>query len=57
MGDRDANAYEFLFSYSTPREKNEFLDLVRSDEDMGNGYIENDSMSPTILSRATLEHI
>jgi|SRR5712691_6539733 len=47
LGDRDANAYEFLFSFSTPEEKDEFLNLVRSNEDMGNDYIENDFMSPT----------
>jgi hypothetical protein len=47
VGDCDANAYEFLFSFSTPEEKGEFLDLVRSNEDMGNDYIENDFMSPT----------
>jgi len=47
LGDRDANAYEFLFSFSTPEEKDEFLDLFRSNDDMGNDYSENDFMSPT----------
>ena len=39
LGDRDASAYELLFSFSSPEEKNEFLNLVRSNEDMGNDYI------------------
>ncbi len=39
IGDPDANAYELLFSFSSPEEKNEFLNLVRSNEDMGNDYI------------------
>jgi hypothetical protein len=36
LGDPDAGAYELLFSFSS-EEKNEFLNLVRSNEDMGNG--------------------
>jgi hypothetical protein len=39
LGDPDASAYELLFSFSSPEEKNEFLNLVRSNEDMGNEYI------------------
>ena len=39
LGDRDASAYEFLFSFSSPEEKNEFLNLVRSNDDMGNDFI------------------
>ena len=39
LGDPDASAYELLFSFSSPEEKNEFLNLVRSDEDMGNDYM------------------
>jgi hypothetical protein len=35
LGDPDAGAYELLFSLSSPEEKNEFLNLVRSNEDMG----------------------
>jgi hypothetical protein len=45
LGDPDANAYELLFSFSSPEEKEQFLDLVRSNEDMGNDYIENDFTS------------
>jgi hypothetical protein len=39
LGDPDASAYELLFSFSSPEEKNEFLNLVRSNEDTGNDYI------------------
>ena len=39
LGDPDANAYELLFSFSSPEEKNEFLNLARSNDDMGNYYI------------------
>ena len=47
VGDPDAGAYELLFSFSTPAEKDHFLDLVCSNPDMGNDYVENDFMSPT----------
>jgi hypothetical protein len=47
VGDRDANAYELLFSFSSSEEKDQFLELVRSNPDMGNDYIENDLLSPT----------
>src|SRR5690348_10434855 len=47
VGDPEAGAYELLFSFSTPGEKHRFLDLVRSNEDMGSDYVENDFMSPT----------
>jgi len=30
IGDADAEAYELLFSFSSPKEKTQFLDLVRS---------------------------
>ena len=39
LGDPDTSAYELLFSFSSTEEKNEFLNLVRSNEDMGNDYI------------------
>lgn len=39
LGDPDARAYELLFSFSSPAEKNEFLNLVRSNEDMAKDYI------------------
>ena len=39
IGDPDASAYELLFSFRSPEEKNEFLNLVRSNEEMGKDYI------------------
>jgi hypothetical protein len=42
-----ANAYELLFSFSSSEEKDQFLELVRSNLDRGNDYIENDLLSPT----------
>jgi hypothetical protein len=39
LGEPDASAYELLFSFSSPEGKNEFLNLVRSNEDMGTDYI------------------
>jgi len=39
LGDPDASAYEVLFSFSSLEEKNELLNLVRSNEDMGQDYI------------------
>jgi hypothetical protein len=47
VGDFNTNVYELLFSFSSPEEKNQFLDLVRSNEEMGTDFIENDLMSPT----------
>ena len=47
LGDPDASAYELLFSFSSPEEKKEFLDLVHSNEDMGDDYIANEFTSPT----------
>src|ERR1700693_1236392 len=39
LGDPDACAYELLFFFSSPEDKNEILNLVHSNEDMGNDYI------------------
>jgi len=47
VGDPEADAYELLFSFSTSGDKDQFLNLVRSNEDMGSDYVENDLMSPT----------
>jgi hypothetical protein len=47
VGDSDANAYLLLFSFSSSKEKKQFLELVRSNPDMGNNYIENHLLSPT----------
>ena len=38
-GDSEVGAYELLFSFSTPGEKDQFLGLVRSIEDIGSDYI------------------
>jgi hypothetical protein len=48
LGDAEPSAYELLFSFFSPAEKDQFHHLVRSNEDMGNEQIENDVMSPTI---------
>ena len=42
LGDPGASAYELLFSFASPTEKDQFPDLVRSTEGLGNEYIEND---------------
>jgi hypothetical protein len=47
LGDRDANAFQILFSFSSTAGKNQFLDLIRSNEELGNGYVENDLIQPT----------
>ena len=39
VGDPDASAYELLFSFSSPEEKSEFLNLVRANEGMGTDYV------------------
>jgi hypothetical protein len=44
LGDPDAGAYELLFSFASSSEKDQFLDLVRSNEDLGSDYIDNDFM-------------
>jgi hypothetical protein len=47
VSDPEANAYELLFSFSSCEEKDQLLELVRSNLEMGNDYIENDLLSPT----------
>jgi hypothetical protein len=44
-------AYELHFSFSTPEEMDQFLDLVRSNEDFAEDYIQNDFMSATTEER------
>ena len=46
LGDPDASAYELLFSFASPTDEDQFLDLVRSNEDLGDDYIENDFGPP-----------
>lgn len=48
IGDADAGAYELLFSFSSPKERKQFLDLVRSNEDMGNSYVEDEFTVPAV---------
>lgn len=49
IGDPDASAYELLLSFSSPEEKNEFLNLVRSNVAMGNDYVVE--FTPPLLKR------
>ena len=46
VGDPDMMAYEILFSFSSPSEKKRFLDLIRSNDELGNDYVENDLIEP-----------
>jgi hypothetical protein len=39
LGDPNASAYELLFSFASPEEKDQFLDLVRSNEDRESFYV------------------
>ena len=46
IGDPNEMAYEILFSFSSPAEKERFLDLIRSTDDLGSEYIDNDLIQP-----------
>jgi hypothetical protein len=46
IGDPLEMAYEILFSFSSPAEKKRFLDLIRSNDDLGGEYIDNDLVQP-----------
>ncbi len=46
IGDPDAMAYEVLLSFSSQVEKERFLDLIRSNDDLGNEYIKYDLIEP-----------
>lgn len=46
IGDPLKMAYEILFSFSSPAEKARFLDLIRSNNDLGNEYIDRDLIQP-----------
>ena len=39
-------AYEILFSFSSSAEKKRFLDLIRSNDELGNEYVDNDLIQP-----------
>src|SRR6266567_2874296 len=46
IGDPEEMAYEILFSFSSPAEKKRFLDLIRSNDDLGSEYVNNDLIQP-----------
>ena len=46
IGDPMEMAYEILFSFSSSAEKNRFLDLIRSNDELGNEYVDNDLIKP-----------
>jgi hypothetical protein len=46
IGDPSEMAYEILFSFSSTAEKKRFLDLIRSNDDLGSEYIDNDLLQP-----------
>lgn len=46
VGDEEMMAYEILFSFSSPSEKKTFLNLIRSNDELGNEYVENDLIQP-----------
>lgn len=48
LADPHGIAYEILFSFHSREEKSRFLGLIRSNEDLGDDYIENDLMTPTL---------
>jgi hypothetical protein len=48
LADPHGVASEILFSFHSPEEKSRFLELIRSNQELGNDYIENDLMTPTV---------
>ena len=46
VGDRGDEVYEILFSFSSPERKWQFLELVRSNEDMGDWYVRDEFLVP-----------
>ena len=46
IGDPSEMVYEILFSFSSPAEKKRFLDLIRSNDDLGSEYIDYDLVQP-----------
>lgn len=48
LADPHGVAYEILFSFHSPEEKSRFPGLVRSNQDLGDDYIENDLMIPPL---------
>ena len=48
LADAHGVAYEILFSFHSPESKSKFLDLIRSNPDLGRGYTDSDLMQPTV---------
>jgi hypothetical protein len=48
LADPHEVAYEILFSFHSPELKAKFMGLIRSNQELGNDYIENDLMRPTV---------
>jgi hypothetical protein len=46
IGDPSEMAYEILFSFSSPAEKKRFLDLIRSNDNLGSEYVDNGLIQP-----------
>lgn len=46
IGNPSEMAYEILFSFSSPAEKERFLNLIRSNDDLGTEYVDNDLVPP-----------
>jgi len=48
LGDSSAETFEILFSFSSVEHKHRFLDLIRSNEDMGELYVRDQFLIPSI---------
>jgi hypothetical protein len=48
VGDADMEAYELLFSFAVPEDKARFLNMVRSNHDLGDEYVDNDLVRPAV---------
>jgi hypothetical protein len=48
LADPHGMAYEILFSFHSTEKKSRFLRLIRSNQDLGDDYIEHDLMRPTV---------
>ncbi len=48
VGDKKDRAYEVLFSFSSPDAKRKFLRLVRNNPELGDSYVQNDLLVPSV---------
>lgn len=48
IGDPSAQAYELLFSFSGPENKARFLEMVRSNDNLGDDKVETDLLRPIL---------